>query len=411
MGKSSLSLPVSLAGEGAVPFAPSVHSQFAVNDPPTLPIHIAAAGRQSPPFVSFAMPKTAIAKDIGILHTSASSAASGHSAPSTATRAQSSDAAALRAPYTRQFAAATELILGRIREGPLRHADAMAVSSHASRQARQAQVEATRNNIDSDARRQEGMATTTFVASRRTATNGPAPHSIIPSVESGAKRRRGFGREDGRAASPRRQKDSSPLGEITVGGVDTDTPSSVSVSAMSEDETTAQKPSLYNPDAVKAVEAARRRLQNITSHGFDGGTHVRCERCVRALSSMFNRMVCCSSCNAAWHQLCHEPEIDDSLIEHADSRWSCAKCAAERSRKVGPKRIKFISSGGSDNGNKKKLISNPDLKKTVGIGPLADDAIPDSMRVSWSDRSAGQVSFFLFGKAVFNSTHLLPPVV
>ncbi|EFX01767.1 caib baif family enzyme [Grosmannia clavigera kw1407] len=94
-------------------------------------------------------------------------------------------------------------------------------------------------------------------------------------------------------------------------------------------------------------------------------------------------------------ELCHEPEIDDSLIQHENSSWSCAKCTAERSRLVGPKRIKFISGNASDNGNKRRLVCNSDLKKTISIDPPTRDAIPDSMRVSWADHSAGQKLAYL----------------
>ncbi|KAK6337752.1 hypothetical protein TWF696_001233 [Orbilia brochopaga] len=53
---------------------------------------------------------------------------------------------------------------------------------------------------------------------------------------------------------------------------------------------------------------------------------IRCSSCLRADEDEDNQIVFCDGCEAAYHQYCHRPWIDDSYIHIAERKWFCARC-------------------------------------------------------------------------------------
>ncbi|PWW76922.1 hypothetical protein C7212DRAFT_357535 [Tuber magnatum] len=55
-----------------------------------------------------------------------------------------------------------------------------------------------------------------------------------------------------------------------------------------------------------------------------------CKICQRGHSPQSNMIVFCDGCNTPYHQLCHDPPIDDLVIAVAEAEWFCASCSKKR---------------------------------------------------------------------------------
>ncbi|RPA87429.1 hypothetical protein BJ508DRAFT_59804 [Ascobolus immersus RN42] len=58
-----------------------------------------------------------------------------------------------------------------------------------------------------------------------------------------------------------------------------------------------------------------------------------CKICQRGHSPNQNMIVFCDGCNAPYHQLCHNPPIDEIVIQVPEAEWFCAACSASRGKK------------------------------------------------------------------------------
>ncbi|KAJ5487810.1 hypothetical protein N7530_002110 [Penicillium desertorum] len=73
---------------------------------------------------------------------------------------------------------------------------------------------------------------------------------------------------------------------------------------------------------VKAVAKKRKRLNR--------QVNIVCTGCYRGHSPSNNLIVLCDSCDAPWHQRCHNPNIDNEVIEIPEMNWFCIKCKPEQ---------------------------------------------------------------------------------
>lgn len=55
-----------------------------------------------------------------------------------------------------------------------------------------------------------------------------------------------------------------------------------------------------------------------------------CRICQRGHSPQSNMIVFCDGCNIPYHQLCHDPPIDDLVIAITDTEWFCRECSLKR---------------------------------------------------------------------------------
>ncbi|EPY50830.1 PHD finger containing protein Phf2 [Schizosaccharomyces cryophilus OY26] len=60
---------------------------------------------------------------------------------------------------------------------------------------------------------------------------------------------------------------------------------------------------------------------------------MKCCICQRLQSPPTNRIVFCDGCNAPFHQLCHEPNIPDSLLDSPNGEWFCNACSQRKHQK------------------------------------------------------------------------------
>ncbi|CAP91348.1 hypothetical protein E8E15_005742 [Penicillium rubens] len=73
---------------------------------------------------------------------------------------------------------------------------------------------------------------------------------------------------------------------------------------------------------VKAAAKKRKRLNR--------QVNIVCTGCYRGHSPSNNLIVLCDSCDAPWHQRCHNPNIDNEVIEIPETNWFCIKCKPEQ---------------------------------------------------------------------------------
>jgi hypothetical protein len=58
-----------------------------------------------------------------------------------------------------------------------------------------------------------------------------------------------------------------------------------------------------------------------------------CILCHDGNSPKHNRIVLCDKCDTPYHQHCHEPSIEDRVVEIPDAEWICSKCDDLHGRK------------------------------------------------------------------------------
>lgn len=90
---------------------------------------------------------------------------------------------------------------------------------------------------------------------------------------------------------------------------------------------TASKAAVNSPNASNRMTApatsARKRRRPI---GKGKDINVSCVHCQRGHSPLTNVIVFCDECNGAWHQLCHDPPIDNEVVTVQEKEWRCRGC-------------------------------------------------------------------------------------
>ncbi|KAK0722023.1 hypothetical protein B0T26DRAFT_641378 [Lasiosphaeria miniovina] len=105
----------------------------------------------------------------------------------------------------------------------------------------------------------------------------------------------------------------------------TNTPPAVPLT-MTKSGRQVQKPMTYNPAAMDTNTKKRAQYGKRTAQ------QALCKKCTRMHSPASNQMVFCDGCNDGWHQMCHEPWIDDEAVRDQSRAWFCATCQAKRER-------------------------------------------------------------------------------
>ena len=139
------------------------------------------------------------------------------------------------------------------------------------------------------------------------------PRTLGSSSRAGTKRKRGRGNDDGSSLSSLSDAEDEGGNSDKVAAPPTTTKSGRQV----------LKPTAYNP---AAMDTAKKRL----NYGKRTQEQALCKLCTRMSSPSNNQMVFCDGCNDGWHQRCHDPWIDDSVIKNVNQNWFCSACQAKR---------------------------------------------------------------------------------
>ncbi|KAJ5084427.1 hypothetical protein NUU61_009006 [Penicillium alfredii] len=122
--------------------------------------------------------------------------------------------------------------------------------------------------------------------------------------------------------------------DVIKAGPDSETEEEEASAAPAESRTTrsgrvTNRPAAYGSvDAVANKEAAptsktsRKRKRVYRKKD----ANIVCARCQRGNSPSTNAIVFCDGCNAAWHQKCHDPPIDNEVIRVKEMEWYCHEC-------------------------------------------------------------------------------------
>jgi hypothetical protein len=128
-----------------------------------------------------------------------------------------------------------------------------------------------------------------------------------------------------------------------------------------------QKPTTYNPAEMESSSAKKR----VHYSKVRTAEQALCKKCTRMHSPASNQMVFCDGCNEGWHQMCHDPWIDDVVVKDTNKAWFCANCQAKRDRHY---------SNATSNIN-----SHPPKRQKVVA----------AVRESWADRTSQQKRAYL----------------
>ncbi|KAK8044384.1 hypothetical protein PG993_004408 [Apiospora rasikravindrae] len=247
-----------------------------------------------------------------------------------------------RMPYTPQFSAATEMILKRIRGEPSNFNNAVSPASAAG----------VSQSTYEDAKRRLVMSmntTLTLPMPSSSASPAPAPtpslysHSTstsrMPSgstskpaappakgankrtkPQKGGKRKKVKGQDD----------DSSSLSELSDMEADGALPDPAAPT-MTKSGRQVQKPTQFTP--AQAAAASKKK-----HYGKRTPEQALCKVCTRGLSPANNQIVFCDGCNVCWHQLCHDPYIDDEFVSDESRSWFCRGCSAKKEKQLAKKK-------------------------------------------------------------------------
>ncbi|KAI1453114.1 hypothetical protein F4805DRAFT_386623 [Annulohypoxylon moriforme] len=350
------------------------------------------------------------------------------SAPKASSPAPSTASSTGRPPYIPQFSAATQMILKRInsKPGSLSSALSSASSTVAKTSIEKSTYEDAKRRLvmnmntsltmpmpmpmptpkqspSSSTKHKPSMANTMRMpmndafqlrtpAPAKTPTQTLTKSSSAPSTtqaqkiltpkpkskaQRGTKRKRGKDDDDEDGTSSLSElSESEGSGTITAASAR----EAQSVMTMTKSGRQVQKPSQYNPTAQSARDAAA-AAQKRKAYGKRTPEQALCKVCTRGLSLAANQIVFCDGCNCCWHQMCHDPYIDDDFVSNEARSWFCRGCLAKRERHLARKKsldgFKGVSWAAKSAEQKRSYLSGVPHAQLVNIIMYSTELHPD----------------------------------
>jgi hypothetical protein len=274
-----------------------------------------------------------------------------------ASPALSSASSSARRPYVPQFSAATQMILSRINNNPGGLSAALSSASSVARSIEKSTYEDAKRRLVMNMNTSLTMSIPPLPPRRATGSSAraltmsmgdafqlrtPAPIStpstakppppVKPAVSKptppkpkgkaarGTKRKRGKDDED----------TSSSLSELSDSDVDA-AAASKKAATKTKSGRHVQKPTQFNPTDTPGSQKRK-------NYGKRTAEQALCKVCTRGLSPIANQIVFCDGCNNCWHQLCHDPYIDDEFVTDENRSWFCGSCATKREKALAKKK-------------------------------------------------------------------------
>ncbi|KAI0006456.1 hypothetical protein F4779DRAFT_21403 [Xylariaceae sp. FL0662B] len=314
--------------------------------------------------------------------------------PSSSSPAPSSTSSTTRPPYVTQFSAATQMILNRMgKPGSL--SSALSSASSVARTIEKSTFEDAKRRLvmNMNTSLTMPMPTPTPPPPGRSAPRSstlpmndafqlrtPAPVKTLPGSGKGAglkapahkakvKAPRGTKRKRGKDG----EDETSSLSELSgsEGGVAS---KDQAVLTMTKSGRHVQKPTQYNPSQSSGSQKRK-------THGKRTQEQALCKVCTRGLSLATNQIVFCDGCNSCWHQLCHDPYIDDDFLGSESPSWFCSGCRAKREKHLAKKRtlggFKGVSWANKSAEQKRSYLSSVPHGQLVNIVMYSTELHPD----------------------------------
>ncbi|SMR47493.1 unnamed protein product [Zymoseptoria tritici ST99CH_3D1] len=163
-------------------------------------------------------------------------------------------------------------------------------------------------------------------------SNGGTPDGSTQTPTPGKARGRGRGggrprgKGKGSARSNKRKRDDDDEDSDSASSISSDevTP----IATMTKSGRSVQKPtSFVPPPPASPMAPATKRKRVFTRRNPESAV---CKVCLRGTSPTSNMIVFCDGCNSPYHRYCHQPAIDQSVIDVVDKEWFCRRCEVER---------------------------------------------------------------------------------
>lgn len=198
-------------------------------------------------------------------------------------------------------------------------------------------------------------------------------------AQRGTKRKRGKNDEEDDALSSLSDlSDSEGAAAATTVDNAATTKENQAVPTMTKSGRQVQKPSQYNPSQQSARDASSQKRKH---YGKRTPEQALCKVCTRGLSPAKNQIVFCDGCNCCWHQLCHDPYIDDDFVNNESRSWFCSRCLAKRERHLAKKKtvesFKGVSWAAKGAEQKRSYLSGVPHSQLVNIIMYSTELHPD----------------------------------
>lgn len=162
------------------------------------------------------------------------------------------------------------------------------------------------------------------------------------------------------------ERKAAPAANTTKSSVAAASAKEQAVHTMTKYGRQVQKPTQYNPSLQSARDAQKRK-----TNGKRTQEQALCKVCQRGLSPNANQIVFCDGCNNGWHQMCHEPYIDDDFVSNESQSWFCNRCVAKREKHIAKKKklegFKGVSWSGKTAEQKRSYLSGVPHAQLVNI--------------------------------------------
>lgn len=107
---------------------------------------------------------------------------------------------------------------------------------------------------------------------------------------------------------------------------DSDSSEVTPIATMTKSGRSVQKPTSFVPPPPSPVNTNKRKRP----YARRNPEAAVCKVCLRGSSPTTNMIVFCDGCNMAYHRYCHQPPIDQAVIDEVDKEWYCRHCESER---------------------------------------------------------------------------------
>ncbi|TGZ84902.1 hypothetical protein EX30DRAFT_392307 [Ascodesmis nigricans] len=196
-----------------------------------------------------------------------------------------------------------------------------------------------------------------------TPSHAQSPSSEVATPRSATRNRRVTRGGISSARTSRRRK-------MSVSAKEEDSDGSMSEEFTMEGTKTKSGRRVHRPTQFNPAAKTPSRRRGPYRRNYDART---CKVCQRGHSPQSNMIVFCDGCNTPYHQLCHNPIIDDDVVANESSEWFCALCAKTQNRPL----TMGTTGAGFTEEEKHAYLSSLPVASLIEIIFAAEKAHPD----------------------------------